>query len=82
MASLDLPPSVRKKGAMDGRHVGLDFYDLLIEAILAHNGPHWTTRREIRWHEAEVRVADNTANGWLPGIADSSGRLPSGAFGA
>jgi hypothetical protein len=23
---------------------------------MAHNGPHWTTRSEIRWHEAEVRV--------------------------
>ena len=39
MVGLDLRD--REKNFKDGRHVGLDFYDLLIEAIKFNQQPPW-----------------------------------------
>jgi hypothetical protein len=43
----------------EGRHVGLDFYDLLIEALIA---PLDSPRRHLPWSTEEQNVAVRVAN--------------------
>ena len=74
----------RRKGEIkDGHHVGLDFYDLLIEPILVINGSYvmWTLPLFRREHQAEMTIIESIPRlpkTKFPGWQDLRNEIPHG----